>query len=63
MLAVSYDRNKLQVKELTFIMLDVDYHGYSTEESVSQKTKVKEPIPSPSLALRTANFLKQELEI
>ena len=45
-----------------FIVFDIDYHGFSTEESVSQKTRVKykEPIPSPS---RTANFLKQELEI
>ena len=40
-------------------MLDIDDHGFSTEESVSQ-TRVKEPIPSPS---STANFLKQELEI
>ena len=41
-------------------MLDVDYHGFLTEDSVSQKTRVKEPIPSQS---RTGHFLKQELEI
>ena len=26
-------------------MLDIDYHGFSTEESVSQKTRVTELIP------------------
>ena len=41
-------------------MLDIDCHGFLIEKSVSQKTRVKEPIPSPS---RAANFLKQELEI
>ena len=56
-LSVVYDRNKPQVKELTFIMLDIDCHGFSTEDSVSQKTRIEEPIPSPS---RTGHFLKQE---